>query len=244
MTGTDGPDARGDVVFFDHVSLIGDAGQAILENVSCDLPLRGINVILGPSGAGKTTLLRLCNRLEVPTSGRVVLGGDDVADLDPLTLRRRVGMVFQRPTLFGGTIRDNLEVALAAGAHPSPDRQEAAFASALDVAGLADGFLDRPADEISGGEAQRVCIARALLTHPQMLLMDEPTASLDPYHRDVIERLARNLADSGLTILWVTHDLAQAQRLADHTLVLIDGRVATATEADAFVAGEREGDDA
>jgi ABC-type molybdate transport system ATPase subunit len=96
--------------------------------------------------------------------------------------------------------------------------------------------LDRQADDLSGGEAQRVCIARALLTEPDVLLMDEPTSSLDRASRGVIERLVRSLADDGLAVLWVTHDLAQARRLADRVVVLIDGRVASDADAATFVA--------
>ncbi len=179
---------------------------------------RGITCVLGPSGAGKSTLLRLCNRLEVPTAGTVRFRGRDVAELDPLALRREVGMVFQRPTLFGGTVRDNLAVA-------RPDGDEAAFVGALERARLDASFLDRPADELSGGEAQRACLARTLVTGPRVLLMDEPTSALDPASRRGLEDLARSLADEGVPMLWVTHDLAQADRLADDVLVLIGGRL-------------------
>jgi putative ABC transport system ATP-binding protein len=185
-------------------------------------------VLVGPSGAGKSTLLRLCNRLEVPTGGRVLFHGDDVATLDPLAHRRRVGMVFQRPTLFPGTIRDNLAVA-------DPSADDAHLRDALAQAALDESFLDRVGDDLSGGEAQRACIARALLTDPEVLLMDEPTSALDPDARESIERLGRELADGGLALVWVSHDLDQVRRVADRTIVLIEGRPATPAEADAFL---------
>ncbi len=187
-------------------------------------------MLVGPSGSGKTTLLRLCNRLEVPSSGRVLLGGDDVADLDPRRLRRRVGMVFQRPVVFAGTVRDNLAVA-------GDDQPDGRFAAVLERVGLDPSFLDRTADDLSGGEAQRVCIARTLLTDPEVLLMDEPTSALDPEHRLVIEARARALADAGTPVVWVTHDLDQARRLADRTVVLVDGGVADDETAARFLAG-------
>ncbi len=211
--------------------MVGDGGSAILDRLDCELPLDGITVIVGPSGAGKTTLLRLCNRLEVPTRGRLLLDGQDVAEIAPLALRRHVGMVFQRPTLFPGSVRDNLHVARA-------DAPDAALSEILGRVGLDPAVLDRAADDLSGGEGQRVCVARALLTEPSVLLMDEPTSSLDPDHRATIEQLARGLARDGLAVVWVTHDLRQAVRLGDRVMVVIGGRLAGADEAAAYLASD------
>lgn len=202
---------------FDAVTVDTPRGP-ILDRVTAELSDEGVTVIVGPSGAGKSTLLRLCNRLEVPSSGRVLFRDRDVAELDPLALRRRLGMVFQRPTLFGGTVRDNFRVAL-------PDGDDERFREALQRAELSTEFLERQADELSGGEAQRACLARTLVTDPEVLLMDEPTAALDQRPRLALERLARALADAGVPILWVTHQLDQMRRLADHVLVLVEGRV-------------------
>jgi len=164
----------------------------------------------------------------VPTGGRVLFHGQDVAGLDPLVHRRRVGMVFQRPTLFPGTIRENLAVA-------DPSGDDDRFAAVLGQAALDASFLERVGDDLSGGEAQRACIARALLTDPEVLLMDEPTSALDPDARESIERLGRSLADGGLALLWVTHDLDQVRRVADRTIVLIEGSLASPADADAFL---------
>ncbi len=213
---------------FEQVSATSDDGVELLHSVSAHVHSRDILVIVGPSGAGKSTLLRLGNRLDVASAGAVSLAGTDIATLDPLWLRRRVGMVFQKPSIFPGTVRDNLLVA-------APDADDARMISVLVRAGLASTFLERIGDDLSGGEMQRVCIARALLTDPQVLLMDEPTSALDPESRRGIESLARELADEGLGILWVTHDLAQARRLADRTLVLVDGRIATESVAHDFL---------
>jgi putative ABC transport system ATP-binding protein len=204
------------VFAFHDVSVrLGDA--EVLRGLDFDVPGRGITAVLGPSGSGKSTLTRLTNRLLDPTVGTVSLRGTDVRAIDVLELRRTVGMVFQRPTLFGGTVRDNL----AATGVSDPGRHQAILGSV----GLEHGFVDRDGATLSGGEAQRVCLARALLMQPQVLVADEPTASLDREAALVLERLARDLADDGVPVLWVTHDLAQVERIADHRVALEAGRV-------------------
>lgn len=195
----------------------------LVRDAHGDVPARGVTVLVGPSGAGKSTLLRLANRLEVPTSGRVLLDGIDVATLDPRALRRRVAMVFQRPTPFAGTVLDNLRVA-------TPTVSREAATAAMRRADLDASFLDRPADDLSGGEAQRMCVARTLVTEPEVVLMDEPTSSLDPQSTRTMEHLARTLADGGVPVVWVTHDLDQMRRLADRVLVVIDGTIAHEAE--------------
>jgi len=227
--------AQEPILAFEGVEVVTDDGVALLRGVDLQVGPNSITVIAGPSGAGKSTLLRLGNRLEVPSGGVVRFEGRDTATLDPRELRRRVGMVFQRPVVFPGTVRENLQVADAAAA-------DDLFAERLRQVGLEPGFLDRVADDLSGGEAQRVCIARALLTRPEVLLMDEPTSALDPENRRGIEALARELADSGLGIVWVSHDLAQARRLGGPIVVLIDGRMADAGEAADYMSSDEEGD--
>ena len=204
----------GELFRFSEVEVTGSSGVR-LHDVTLTIPASGITVLAGPSGAGKSTLLRLCNRLEVPSRGSIHFRDQDLASYDPLELRRQVGMVFQKPVLFGGTVRDNLAEADGDG------RLE----DALDRAALAGSFLDRPAGELSGGEAQRVCLARALMADPAVLLMDEPTSSLDGGAVSKLEELARGLAEGGTPIVWVTHDLAQLRRLADHVAVLLSGTV-------------------
>ena len=203
---------------FEQVTVLAPAGTVILSDLTTTVPDEGITVVLGRSGAGKSTLLRLCNRLSVPSTGRVRFRGADVAGLDPLALRRTVGMVFQQPTPFAGTVRDNL---LAAAPAAAPE----ALASALARAELDPRFLGRAAGELSGGEAQRMCLARTLVTEPGVLLMDEPTSALDRAATLALERLALGLRDAGVPMLWVTHDLGQAMRLADSVVALEDGRV-------------------
>jgi putative ABC transport system ATP-binding protein len=192
-------------------------GRPVLRGVDLVVSGEGITVLLGPSGSGKSSLLRCFNRLEAPEAGVVRFRGRDVSALDPLALRRQVGMVFQRPIPFPGTVRDNLRVA-------DPAAGEAAMAEALLRAGLAREFLDRRADDLSGGESQRMCLARALAAGPEVLLLDEPTSSLDEASRELVERTGRLLADHGVPLVWVTHDLAQAERIGDHTVLVEDGR--------------------
>lgn len=192
--------------------------RPVLDAVDLELAEAGVTVVIGPSGAGKSTLLRLLNRLVAPDAGRVLFRDADTAELDARRLRRRVGMVFQRPTVFGGTVRDNLAVA-------APDASDGDMVDALARAELPGAFLDREAAELSGGEAQRACVARALLTAPEVLLMDEPTSALDRVPRLGLEALARHLAGAGTPVVWVTHQLDQMRRLADHVVVLIEGRL-------------------
>ena len=204
--------------------------MTILDGVDLTIGDTGITVVLGPSGAGKTMLLRLLNRLEVPSAGEVRYRGRSLAELDPLALRREVGMVFQRPAPFPGSVRDNLLVA-------DPGAGDDDLVASLRSAGLDARFLDRSADELSGGEAQRMCLARTLVTRPAALLMDEPTSALDPDARRRLEQTARRLADDGRPLVWVTHDLDQCARLADAVVVVIAGRVACGDDRERFLAG-------
>src|SRR5690348_1689687 len=202
------------------------AGRRVLDEVTAQIPAAGITVVSGPSGAGKTTLLRLCNRLEVPDAGTVWYRGRSLEELDPLVLRRRVGMVFQRPTPFPGSVAGNLAVA-------SPDAGTEEMTTALTRAALDPGLLGQEARTLSGGELQRMCLARTLVTGPETLLLDEPTSALDEQPKRVFEATARDLADQGITIIWVTHDTAQARRVADRIYQLRAGHLSAAGEAGA-----------
>ena len=217
-----------ELLAFDGVSFAVDADREILHEVSLSVAPAAVTVLAGPSGAGKSTLLRLGNRLDIQSAGSVRFRGEDSAAIDPRELRRRVGMVFQRPVPFAGAVRENLKV----GAPLAGDEE---LARTLERVGLEASVLDRVADDLSGGEAQRMCIARTLLTQPEVILMDEPTSALDHENRLGIEHLAKELAQEGIGILWVSHDLSQVRRIADHAVVLIDGRNASAAETAAFL---------
>ena len=202
---------------FERVTVV-RAGRRVLDAVTAWFPAAGITVVSGPSGAGKTTLLRLCNRLEVPDEGTVAYRGQSLDELDPLVLRRRVGMVFQRATPFPGTVADNLAVA-------RPDAVTGELSTALERVALDPGLLGQEARTLSGGELQRMCLARTLVTQPETLLLDEPTSALDAQPKQVFEATARHLAAQGITIIWVTHDDAQATRVADRICQLRDGHL-------------------
>jgi putative ABC transport system ATP-binding protein len=197
----------------------GPPGAPILKGVSLVVPCEGILAVAGPSGSGKSTLLRLLNRLDDPLSGTIKWDGRDLREWVPRQLRRRVAMVFQIAPIFPGSVLDNLRVA-----EPALDEDHAR--GALDRVGLAPELLEREATSLSGGEAQRMSVARALLTEPAVLLADEPTAALDTTARLTVEELCRSVGRSGVPIVWVTHDTDQLRRIADHVVVLIDGQVA------------------
>ena len=188
----------------------------MLRDVSATIE-PGATAILGPSGSGKSTLLRLLNRLADPDEGLVRLHGADVRELDPLELRRRVGMVAQLPAPVPGSVADNVCLGpRLAGRDADPVRP-------LRLAGLGESFLERDASRLSVGEQQRVMLARALALEPEVLLLDEPTASLDAEATTAVESALRELP--GVSIVLVTHDRAQAGRLAERTVELAEGRV-------------------
>ncbi|MGH2750897.1 MAG: phosphate ABC transporter ATP-binding protein [Actinomycetota bacterium] len=209
-------------------------GRTVLSGITAAFPRHVVSAIVGPSGAGKTSLLRCLNRLEEPSLGHVSLDAADLVTLDPTHLRRRVGMIFQTPVLFEGGVRANLAYGL-------PEVPEDELRSALVAAGLGAEFLDRDGTALSVGQAQRVCIARALVRRPEVLLMDEPTSALDTNATTRIEQLVTSLNERGLTVIWVTHDLDQALRVAEHAVLISDGRlVATGSPQDVTRAWPRE----
>ena len=209
---------------FEAVTVAG-ADRPRLDAVTLDIPGAGVTAIAGPSGAGKSTLLRCCNRLEAPSAGVVRYRGEDVAARDPLAHRREVGIVFQQPVVFPGTVADNLLIA-----DPGASRER--LAEVLHRAALDPGeYLDRDASTLSGGEAQRACLARTLATDPRVLLADEPTSALDEAATAELERLMRGLAGDGVPVLLVTHDEVQLQRVADHVIRLAGGTLVNSGEA-------------
>jgi putative ABC transport system ATP-binding protein len=195
-------------------------GKRLVDDVSLDVEPGQIIAIVGPSGAGKSSFLRLLNRLDEPTAGTVYLDGRDYREIPATELRRRVGMLMQAPNLFPGTVADNLRFGPAQrGETLAHDR----IAELLDRVGLS-GFADRDIGRLSGGEAQRVSLARTLANEPQVLLLDEPTSALDEDSREEVESLIMDVIhDRELTCLFVTHDATQARRLAGHAMVMEAG---------------------
>lgn len=207
----------------------------ILKGVEAAIPDGKITAILGPSGAGKSTLLRAINRLIEPTAGEVYLDGSPTSEMNPLELRRRVGMVFQLPALFGATV----EEAILYGARLAG--KDADAHRLLGMVGLDIYFMDKEPQSLSVGEQQRVSIARALALEPEVLLMDEPTSALDEAARNKIEELVSELnARLGLTIVLVSHALDQVERVADRVILVAGGRTEGEWSNKEFFSGEGE----
>jgi putative ABC transport system ATP-binding protein len=211
----------------DHLTRrVGDA--VLVDEVSMDVQSGDVFAVVGASGSGKTSFLRLLNRLDEPTSGTVFLDGVDYRGIPARDLRRRVGMVTQRAFLFPGSVADNL-------AYGPRQRGEtlsgARVRELLDRVGL-PGYESRDVANLSGGEGQRVSLARALANDPMVLLLDEPTSALDEESKSGVEEMiAAIVREAGLTCVMVTHDLAQASRLATHAMVLEHGRAIRAGRA-------------
>ncbi len=206
------------------------AGRVVLHDVCLAAPKGEVTVLVAPSGAGKSTLLRCLNRLLVADAGEVLLDGVDVTELEPCALRRRVGLLGQQPVMLAGSVRDNLAYAL-------DEIDEQQLFAALEAAGLASSFIDRPAQELSGGERARVGLARALTRDPEMLLLDEPTAALDEEVARHVAATLTGLAAAGLGVVVATHDMAFAARIADRVVTLVAG-VARTGEPQAMLGSE------
>ncbi|HYK37441.1 ABC transporter ATP-binding protein [Alloacidobacterium sp.] len=198
------------------------ASRFLLADVSLELARGEVIAVVGPSGSGKSTLLRLLNRLDEPTNGTVLLNGTDVRTLPPRELRRRVGIVMQRAYLFPGTVAENVIFGPRQHGRMIPSTE---IDDLLTHVGLS-GFATRDVLTLSGGEAQRVAIMRALVNNPEVLLLDEPTSALDDAARLGVQSLLESLIrERHLTCVWVTHSIEQARVMADKVLALESGRV-------------------
>jgi putative ABC transport system ATP-binding protein len=198
------------------------SGTTALHDVSLRVSQGEILVLMGRSGSGKSSLLRCLNRLEEPSSGRILLHGQDITTLPVLELRHRVGMIFQKTAAFSGTVAQNINYGPSLrGITLSRDR----ILELLDAAALEHDVVDRPATELSGGQEQRLAIARALANEPEVLLLDEPTSALDPIATHAVEETIIRLRDRlGLTVVWVTHAAEQARRIGDRLVMVEAGR--------------------
>ncbi|MFY9936365.1 MAG: phosphate ABC transporter ATP-binding protein [Silvibacterium sp.] len=201
----------------------------LAQNISFAVEPGEVLAIVGPSGSGKSTLLRMINRLDEPTHGAVYFHGEDYRGLSASTLRRSIGMVMQRAYLFPGTIAEN--IAFGPQQHGINITAEQ-IADLLRQVGL-EGYAQRDPLTLSGGEAQRVAITRALANQPEVLLLDEPTSALDGVARSEVERLLESLIrERHLTCLWVTHSPEQARTMGDRVLRLDAGHMTAIGAAD------------
>lgn len=200
-------------------------GQPLLHDLTLTLPRTGVTVIMGPNGAGKSLLLRLAHGLIPPTRGTVHWAAAPLSE----ALTRRQALVFQKPVLLRRSVAANVDFILRSRGRSDPAKRNAALA----LVGLSDK-LKTPARRLSGGEQQRLALARALVTAPDTLLLDEPTANLDPSATMKIEEIVQDAAAQGTKILFVTHDIGQARRLADDVVFLHRGRLSEHAPAHDF----------
>ncbi len=203
---------------------VGSEGDSrtIVDDFTCAFSRGLLTTIIGPSGAGKSSLLRLFNRLDEPTSGQVLFDGRDSSQYDPCQLRRRVGYLLQTPYMFPGTVGDNILFA-------ENSLSESDVRHLADQAQIPRAMIDQDSSTLSVGEKQRVALARLLATDPEVILLDEPTAALDPSHTESIERLITELMSmGGRTVIMVTHNPRQALRMGGQTVLMVHGRLAEA----------------
>lgn len=200
----------------------------LIRNISITLEAPGVTVLMGPNGAGKSLLLRLMHGLLKPDRGRVYWNGKN----PDKSVRAKQAMVFQRPVLLRRSVQANVEFVLRKRKLPLDPGY---CADLLQRVGL-EAMPERPARLLSGGEQQRLALARALVTRPRVLLLDEPTASLDPSSTMTIESIIKDLARDGTKIIYVTHDVAQARRLADEVVFIHRGELLEHASANDFFA--------
>jgi UDP-glucose/iron transport system ATP-binding protein len=210
------------IVAVSHLSrevIVEGAPKAIVNDFSFEFQRGGIYTILGPSGAGKSSFLRLINRLDEPTSGEIAFDGRDYREYAPTLLRQRVGYLFQTPMMFPGTVKDNILFA-------NGGLDDARVDQFLAAASVKTGLKDQRDDKLSGGEKQRVALARLLATKPSVILLDEPTSALDPTYTEMIEKVIKKIvAEKNLTAIMVSHSPDQAVRMNGVGLLLAEGRL-------------------
>lgn len=213
--------------------------RRVLDIESLDIHQGEIFALVGPSGAGKSTFLRLLNFLESPSSGRITFlrsefnNGIDI----PLDIRRLITTVFQRPKLLTGSVWDNVTYGLRIRGRNNLYGETHAVLKQVGLAELAH----QRANTLSAGEAQRAALARAMIIHPYVLLLDEPTANLDPYNVSLIEKIVKEInRDEKTTVILVTHNVYQARRLANRVSLILDGRLIEATHVDQFFCAPKD----
>ncbi len=200
--------------------------QNILKDVNLKVDRGEVFALIGPTGAGKTTLLRLLNLLDIPASGKIYFDGIDTTGSTgmKMELRRRMAFILQKPVVFNTRVYDNIAIGLKWRGEGKTEVRRKVY-NILEITNL-ENYKDRNARTLSGGEIQRVAIARAIVNEPELLLMDEPTANLDPGSATRIETLITDIIhQQNTTIIMATHDMSQGQRLADKVGVLLNGRI-------------------
>lgn len=238
-----------DKLVVDHFSITYSDGQESLRDVSLSIPANSITVFFGPAGGGKSTLLRSINRLNdladvASFSGRILLNGENLLDpkVNPVELRRRIGIVFSRPVALPLSIYQNVSYPLEVMGERRKAKLDEAVERALRQATLWEEVSDRlndPASAISGGQQQRLCLARVLALEPEVIMLDEPTSALDPITTAKIEALMHDLKEQ-YTIIWVPHNIQQAARMADFSAFFLQGQVIEQREGKSMFISPKE----
>ncbi|MDN4494938.1 ABC transporter ATP-binding protein [Ureibacillus aquaedulcis] len=201
----------------------------ILNNISGSFYEEQITTLVGPSGAGKTTLLKMCNGLISPTSGEVFIESISIDSIAPTTLRKNIGIVLQNAPIIHGTVFENIALPFSLQEKKLTEKEAILF---LEAVGLDHTFLYRRASDLSGGQKQKISIARSLVNKPKVLLLDEITSALDPASVSEIEQLILKInQEFQVTIVWITHNIEQAKRIGDFTWILMEGRLLESGES-------------
>jgi len=204
----------------------------VLKGINGKINKGSILTIIGPSGSGKSTILSLCNLMQTPDKGEIIIAGKEIREWDIQALRRHVGIAFQSAPMIQGTALENLSLPaqLQGKILQNPNMY-------MDYVGLTEDLLSREAKELSGGQKQRLSLARTLVNEPSILLLDEVTSALDSISAHEVEELILRInKERNTTILWVTHDLSQAERVGDQTWLIIDGNLVEAAPTTDFFA--------
>ena len=210
----------------------------ILKKITGSFPKGKITTLVGPSGAGKTTLLKLCNGLQSPTSGDIFVHGKPITSFEPIELRRMVGIALQSAPMVAGTVFQNLSLPLELRGEKLTEDDAIRF---LEDVGLEAKFLQWKTEELSGGQRQKVSIARTLINRSEILLLDEITSSLDRTSLHEIEELISKINQKfGVTIIWITHNLEQALSIGDYTWVMMGGKVIETGDSELLKSPENE----
>ncbi|MFD1348898.1 ABC transporter ATP-binding protein [Oceanobacillus caeni] len=210
------------IITFKNVTF-SDRNVPIIKNISGSFAKGKITTLVGPSGAGKTTLFRLCNGLISPDSGQIIINDKPIDEYDPIILRRKIGLALQSATMLSGSVYKNLSLPLTLKGETLPEDDAKEL---LEDVSLGKDFLNRNINDLSGGQKQKVSIARTLVNRPKVLLLDEITSSLDRISQHDIEELIQKISRKyGTTIIWITHNLDQALTIGDYSWVMMAGEV-------------------
>ncbi|MFA8439834.1 ATP-binding cassette domain-containing protein [Pueribacillus sp. YX66] len=210
----------------------------ILKQITGSFPDGKITTIAGPSGSGKSTLLKLCNGLISPSSGDIFIHGRPIEQFEPVELRRTVGFALQHAPMIKGTVYDNLALPLKLAGHTLSEQDALSY---LESVGLDPSFLHYDTKDLSGGQRQKVSIARTLVNRPKILLLDEITASLDPQSSKEIEQLIEYVNETyNVTMIWITHHLEQAKTIGHYTWIIMDGEVIETGESSLLASPKTE----